>query len=279
MTARLFEALQTVDVSELSKCEDSELRPVLASLVRMSLIASLDKSANCMRSRTGVLGILSRIELVNNLVALLSIDFHLLEVDVRKEMSLRCKAVSLGGGGGNGCQSSVDSVLVTNLAIGPSLDFERSDASRRLRLVLSELISIMCQVVDGVKLSFLSKKISSVDQKIRSLFQIQATAKDSSGDSNGPQSPSSFQPRSSELFDHLVYFSEVCDVLAIAMAELPNLLSPAEAAEALLRLKYGPHIICHVVANQPDSFVEGTLLTCAPLLTIDVPRKPVCSIR
>ena len=60
--------------------------------------------------------------------------------------------------------------------------------------------------------------------------------------------------KSSELFDHVVYISEVCDVLSIAMAELPGLLSPPEVAEALLRLKYGPTIICHVVVNQPDSF-------------------------
>ena len=69
---------------------------------------------------------------------------------------------------------------------------------------------------------------------------------------------SSFTMKQSELFDHLVYLSEVCDVLAIAMAELPNLLSPSEVAEALLRLKYGPYIICHIVANQPDCFSEGT---------------------
>ena len=69
---------------------------------------------------------------------------------------------------------------------------------------------------------------------------------------------SSFSMKHSELFDHLVYLSEVCDVLAIAMAELPNLLSPSDVAEALLRLKYGPYIICHIVANQPDCFSEGT---------------------
>ena len=54
-----------------------------------------------------------------------------------------------------------------------------------------------------------------------------------------------------------VYLSEVCDVLATAMAELPNLLPPAEVSEALLRLKFGPEIICHIVANQPDSFRDG----------------------
>ena len=53
-----------------------------------------------------------------------------------------------------------------------------------------------------------------------------------------------------------MYLSEICDVLAIAMAEIPNLLSPPEVAEALLMVKYGPEIICHVVANQPEIFSE-----------------------
>jgi hypothetical protein len=69
-----------------------------------------------------------------------------------------------------------------------------------------------------------------------------------------------------------VYLSEVCDVLATAMAELPNLLPPAEVAEALLRLKYGPEIICHIVANQPDSFRDGKFTSCQTPRTI--PKEP-----
>jgi integrator complex subunit 2 len=65
--------------------------------------------------------------------------------------------------------------------------------------------------------------------------------------------------KQSELFDHIVYLSEVCDVLSIAMAELPGLLSPAEVAEALLRLKFGPTVICHIVTNQPDAFHDGEI--------------------
>ena len=70
------------------------------------------------------------------MVALLSIDFHALETDVRKEISLRTKVGSAAG----------DSVLVPSLNLAPALEFERSDATRRLRLVLSELIVIMGQV-------------------------------------------------------------------------------------------------------------------------------------
>lgn len=71
-------------------------------------------------------------------MALLSIDFHLLETDVRKEQQLRAK---VGGG------TSAESVLMGNLTLGAALDFERSDATRRLRLVLSELLAIMGQVI------------------------------------------------------------------------------------------------------------------------------------
>ena len=78
------------------------------SLVRMSLIASLDKSNACYEGRTAVLRILSRVELVNNLVALLSIDFHNLETDVKKEIALKSKL---------GAASSSESVLISNLRL------------------------------------------------------------------------------------------------------------------------------------------------------------------
>ena len=138
-----------------------------------------------------------------------------METDVKKEISLRSKVGS----------SSSESVLISGLNLAPALEFERSDATRRLRLVLSELLAIM---------GSLNKEESSSNS-----------------------SSTSITIKSSELFDHIVYLSEVCDVLAIAMAELPNLLSPPEVAEALLRLKDGPEIICHMVANQPDSFMDG----------------------
>ena len=117
------------------------------------------------------------------------------------------------------------------------MEFERSDATRRLRLVLSELLAIM--------------------------GNINKETTDAAGNnptSSSGSSTNNINIKSSELFDHIVYLSEVCDVLAIAMAELPNLLAPADVAEALLRLKYGPEIICHMVANQPDTFSDGEFL-------------------
>ena len=225
VSARVFKAVQAVDVEALSSYPDPELRPVLASLVRMSLIASLDKSTACYEGRTAVLRILSRVELVNQLVALLSIEFHSLETDVKKEMALRSKL---------GAANPSESVLSPNVSHSPALEFERYEAERRLRLVLAELLAIMGQLQKN---------------------------KEESGSSSATSSStnSAFTTKTSELFDQIVYLSEVCDVLAIAMAELPNLLSPPDVAEALLRLKYGPEIICHMVANQPDSFNDGEL--------------------
>ena len=66
--------------------------------------------------------------------------------------------------------------------------------------------------------------------------------------------------RPSELFDHKVYLNEVCDVLAIALAELPALLQPKDVCEALLSVKYGPDIICHIVANQADCYLDGKFI-------------------
>ena len=80
-------------------------------------------------------------------MALLSIDFHMLETDVRKEQQLRAKV---------GGSTSAESVLMGNLTLGAALDFERSDATRRLRLVLSELLAIIGQV-KSIPISTLGK--------------------------------------------------------------------------------------------------------------------------
>ena len=227
VSPKIYSAIQRVGVTTLARSQlDQDLRPVLASLVRMSLIASLDKSSRCLKERSSVLEVLSRIELVNNLVALLSIDFHALENDVKKELQLRQKLEdhqSQPSSSASNNEPAVGSILIQNLALGPALEFERSDATRRLRLVLSELLVIL----------------------------------------NAGQPDQPITPKRSELFDHMVYFSEVCDVLNIAMAELPSLLDPAEVCESLLRLKFGAiGFVPHLVANQPDSFdsVIGTII-------------------
>lgn len=82
---KAFAAIQRVNTDELSQLSETELRPLLPCLVRMALCAPLDQSWEWAQKRKVILQLLSGIEVVNSLVALLSIDFHALEVDVRKE--------------------------------------------------------------------------------------------------------------------------------------------------------------------------------------------------
>ncbi|TNN77000.1 Integrator complex subunit 2 [Liparis tanakae] len=202
-----FEAMQKVDVARLAALSDPELRLLLPCLVRMALCAPADQSQSWAQDKKLILRLLSGVEAVNSIVALLSVDFHALEQDARKEQQLRHKA-----GGSNG-----ESILVSQLQHGLTLEFEHSDPLRRLRLTLSELLAIMNKVVDL----------------------------------NGE-----FFLKSSELFESPVYLDEVADVLCILQAELPSLLPIVDVAEALLHVRNGDWFLCLLVANVPDSFNE-----------------------
>ncbi|KAK2582438.1 hypothetical protein KPH14_004748 [Odynerus spinipes] len=209
VSPHIFTAIQNVNIKELSKCSHKEIRPILPCLVRMSLITPLDITKECVEARKEVLSILSGIESVNSIIALLSIDFHALETDVRKEQQLRQK---LGG-------IQADSVLAQSLQSGLALEFERSESTRRIRLVLSEILFIASQIQEFRK-------------------------------------NQDFQIKQSDLFDNAVYMEEISYVICIALAELPTLLSILDITETLLHVKHGPHIICWIVANNPDSFSE-----------------------
>ncbi|TRY97168.1 hypothetical protein DNTS_020330, partial [Danionella cerebrum] len=184
-----FEAMQKVDVARLAALSDPELRLLLPCLVRMALCAPADQSNAWAQDKKLILRLLSGVEAVNSIVALLH------------------KA-----GGTNG-----ESILVSQLQHGLTLEFEHSDPLRRLRLALSELLAIMNKV----------------------------------SDSNGE-----FFLKSSELFESPVYLEEVADVLCILQAELPSLLPIIDVAEALLHVRNGEWFLCLLVANVPDSFNE-----------------------
>uniref|UniRef100_A0A3Q2VWU2 Integrator complex subunit 2 n=1 Tax=Haplochromis burtoni TaxID=8153 RepID=A0A3Q2VWU2_HAPBU len=203
-----FEAMQKVDVVRLAALSDPELRLLLPCLVRMALCAPADQSESWAQDKKLILRLLSGVEAVNSIVALLSVDFHALEQDARKEQQL---SSGLQGG------SNAESILVSQLQHGLTLEFEHSDPLRRLRLTLSELLAIMNKVAD----------------------------------SNGE-----FFLKSSELFESPVYLEEVADVLCILQAELPSLLPIVDVAEALLHVRNGDWFLCLLVANVPDSFNE-----------------------
>ncbi|XP_046961071.1 integrator complex subunit 2 [Vanessa cardui] len=134
----VFKALKDVDIPTLVKCTSDEIRPIIPCLVRMALIAPLDVTKYCAEAKKDILTLLSGIDLVNFIVSLLSIEFHALEVDLKKEQQMRQK---------NGSQST-ESFLIQNIVNGIANDFEQSDSARRVRLVLSELLQMQAQLTE-----------------------------------------------------------------------------------------------------------------------------------
>lgn len=147
--------MQNIDIKSLERFEPLHLRPVLPCLVRTALCASVDKSPSWTKQKKDVLKILSGIEDVNSIVALLSIDFHALEQDVKKEQQLRSKVGS----------SHSDSVLISQLQNGLALEFEHSDPARRIRLLLSEILFILSQVKEN-KTDFSQKQWELFDCEV-----------------------------------------------------------------------------------------------------------------
>lgn len=97
VTARAFNAIQSLQISELINkdvdppCANlSEIRPFLSSFVRSSILsASFDKTREWFELRKQILLILVESEIVNNIVALLQVNYNELEVDIKKEQQLR----------------------------------------------------------------------------------------------------------------------------------------------------------------------------------------------
>jgi len=84
VTAKAFNAVQNLNIKELLKCSEKEIRPFLLCMVRSVLIGR-----NFDESQKEFLLILVGSEIVNNLVALLQVNYVELESDIKKEQQLR----------------------------------------------------------------------------------------------------------------------------------------------------------------------------------------------
>ncbi|XP_062559708.1 integrator complex subunit 2 isoform X1 [Armigeres subalbatus] len=223
VTPRAFAAIQNLNIVELAQCSVSEIRPLLPCLVRMSLLPPLDGTKTWMDSRKQLLSVLAGIEVVNNIVSLLQVSFHELEVDVKKEQQLRQK---IG-------YTAQDSAQFHSLSNGVVMGFERADIVSKVRVVLSELFYIQAQILEQTAQAAVQKSSNEVVIK------------------------------KSELFDNDIYLEEIADIICIALAELPSLLNLLEVVDTLLYVNNGSRIVCWVVANMPDCFREvvTTLIT------------------
>ncbi|XP_012557511.2 integrator complex subunit 2 isoform X1 [Hydra vulgaris] len=110
------------------------------------------------------------------------------------------------------------SIEMSNDLLGESkgilLEFEESDEIKRIRLVLSEILRVSAQI----------------------------------------QENASFKLFDSELFECVTYLEDISDIICVSYAELPSLLTLPELAEVLLRLRFGPELLCILVVNNPHSF-------------------------
>lgn len=92
-TAKAFKAVLNLNIDELLKCSEKEIRPFLLSIVRSVLLSNEEaENLNENREWTDIrknLLILVGLEIVNNIVALLQVNFNELESDIKKEQQLR----------------------------------------------------------------------------------------------------------------------------------------------------------------------------------------------
>lgn len=84
VTSKAFNAVQNLNIKELLNCSEKEIRPFLLCMVRSVLIGR-----NFDESQKEFLLILVGSEIVNNLVALLQVNYVELESDIKKEQQLR----------------------------------------------------------------------------------------------------------------------------------------------------------------------------------------------
>lgn len=84
VTAKAFNAVQNLNIKALLNCTEKEIRPFLLCMVRSVLIGR-----NFGENSKEFLLILVGSEIVNNLVALLQINYIEIESDIKKEQQLR----------------------------------------------------------------------------------------------------------------------------------------------------------------------------------------------
>lgn len=139
VSARAFSAMQVLNMAELGKYPPNEIRPFLPSLTRMALLSPmLENTAKWVETRKQILSILVGVEVVNDIVALLQVNYHEMEIEVRKEQQLRQK---IG-------YTQQDSAQFHGLTNGVVLGFERADVSRKVRIILSELFYVQAQIIE-----------------------------------------------------------------------------------------------------------------------------------
>lgn len=95
VSARAFSAVQNLNIGDLLDMKmqptfsEKEIRPFLVSLFRASILPATSDTAEWQEIRKQILLILVESETVNNIAALLQVNYSELEIDIKKEQQLR----------------------------------------------------------------------------------------------------------------------------------------------------------------------------------------------
>lgn len=216
-SSQIFTAFQNCNISDLEACSSEELLPILPSLVRVALFPP--KATNDIRYKLA--------QYYNKLIynhpyatfvtSLYDIDYKAIYEDTRKDISSREKLSRLESKSVSNSFSSTShqkSLLIGNIKDSLSLDFEKADTDRKVRLLIYEII----------RLIYNHDSHQTEKYQISELFCAQ-----------------SFLPFFSQILCHIVY-------------ELPSLFTFTSLSEALTKIDCGPEMLCNLAANNPIEY-------------------------
>ena len=161
-----FVAIQAADEKLLSNLSDDQVRFVLPSLVRMIHCGS-NKNTSDRVFKTFLNKTLKKIisfKDVESILLLLNVDFKAVLDDITNEQQLRRKTAGFESGSNANSESNNTTALL--------MEFENSNPTHRMRLILSEVLRISCLVIYYVFFSLDNKPFCySVTLKLKSLYK------------------------------------------------------------------------------------------------------------
>jgi len=216
-TSNTFVVTSSASIEKLVKLTQHEISFILPTLGRAASCKHLyTDNTSYIKFKNEVKKVIRKFDEVNFIQQLLEIDFNTFKDDIMKNQQLRSKHDSL----------KIAEEFPSNLNLGLALEYEKSTPSKKMRMIVTEILRIM-----GMRKN--SSKSFTLDE--------------------------------TELFQCEVYVDEISNALCIAFTELPFLLPITEVAEALLTVKHGPWILCKLLVNNPECFEEvcSSILKCA----------------
>lgn len=230
--SKIFYALLRRRFGDLLETErKNDLLRILPCLCRMTLYPTGLDSVLLDHDRNRLRALLLEFSHTNTLVTFMSVDFPILESDLRKEAKLRKKNMHVSNG-------NLESLFSMASPAGIGHRFEIGDPGEKFRLLLSEILTVQLYL-----------------NEFKNKQQQQATT----SKSRGPTSGSVKTLRRFEPLDNEAYLGDCSDLLVIFLAERPAVISVEDLCDVLVYYRHGPEVIQSIVLNFPDTWSKGNI--------------------